>query len=119
VDEDVKNGIVKPGQYLILEFDFSCVARSRNIGESMEFLRSAINDALEEFKLEYINHLGQSFASATSDFKENNPAGNLNVLVNAVSRELRHIRERGEKDHPLWGVQGVCLFQIIIHRYTF
>jgi len=111
--------MVKPGQYLILEFDFSRVERTPKINESVEFLRSEINDGLEEFKLEYTNNLGQSFASATSGFKENDPARNLKVLVNAVDRELRDIQKRGEKDHPLWGVRGVCLFQIATHHYAF
>jgi hypothetical protein len=119
VDKAVKNGMVKPGQYLILEFDFSRVERTPKINESVEFLRSEINDGLEEFKLEYTNNLGQSFASATSGFKENDPARNLKVLVNAVDRELRDIQKRGEKDHPLWGVRGVCLFQIATHHYAF
>ena len=119
MDKAVKNGMVKPGQYLILEFDFSRVERTPKINESVEFLRSEINDGLEEFKLEYTNNLGQSFASATSGFKENDPARNLKVLVNAVDRELRDIQKRGEKDHPLWGVRGVCLFQIATHHYAF
>jgi molecular chaperone GrpE (heat shock protein) len=111
VDKAVKKGIVKPGQYLILEFDFSRVARPRNINESVESLRSEINDGLEEFKLEYTNDLGQSFASATSDFVQNDPAGNLTDLIDAVDRALRDIEERGEENHPLRDVQGVCLFQ--------
>ena len=119
MDKAVKNGMVKPGQYLILEFDFSRVERTPKINESVEFLRSEINDGLEEFKLEYTNNLGQSFASATSGFKENDPARNLKVLVNAVDRELRDIQKRGEKDHPLLGVRGVCLFQIATHHYAF
>jgi hypothetical protein len=119
VDKAVKNGIVKSGQYLILAFDFSRVTRTRKIDESVESLRSEINDGLEEFKLEYTNDLGQSFASATSGFKENDPARNLKILVNAVNRELRDIQKRGEKSHPLWGIRGVCLFQITTHHYAF
>ena len=119
MDKAVKNGIVKPGQYLILEFDFSCVARPRNIDESVEFLREEINRRLSEFKLEYTKFLGPSFASETSGFKENNPAGNLVRLVEAVNRALRDIQERGEEGHPLWGVLGVCLFQTTTHYYAF
>jgi hypothetical protein len=110
VDKAVKNGIVKPGQYLILEFDFSRVARPRNINESVEFLRREINRGLSEFKLEYTNDLGESFASATSDFVQNDPAGNLTDLVNAVNRALQDIEKRGEENHPLRDIRGVCLF---------
>jgi hypothetical protein len=110
VDKAVKNGIVKPGQYLILEFDFSRVARPRNINESVEFLRREINRGLSEFKLEYTNDLGESFASATSGFIQNDPAGNLTDLVNAVNRALQDIEKRGEENHPLRDIRGVCLF---------
>jgi hypothetical protein len=118
VDKAVKNGIVQPGRYLILYFDFSRVARPPNIDESVESLRSEINDRLEEFKLEYTNDLGKSFASATSGFKENDPARNLKILINPVNRELRDVQKRGKKKHPLWDVQGVCLFTIT-HHYVF
>jgi hypothetical protein len=115
VDKAVKNSIVKPGQYLILEFDFSCVARPRNIDESVEFLRGEINRRLSRFKIDYTEFLGQSFASETSGFKENNPAGNLAGLVEAVDCALQGIQKRGDEGHPLWGVRGVCLFQITTH----
>jgi hypothetical protein len=35
----VKKDIAKPGQYLILEIDFSSVIRTRKINESVESLR--------------------------------------------------------------------------------
>jgi hypothetical protein len=116
VDKAVKNNIVKPGQYLILEFDFSRVARRRNINESVESLAREINRGLSEFKLEYTKDLGESFASATSGFIQNDPAGNLTDLVNAVSRALQGIQKRGKEDHPLWDVQGVSLFQTTAHH---
>jgi len=116
VDKAVRNGIVKPGQYLILEFDFSCVARPRNIDESVEFLKREINRGLSRFKLEYTEDLGESFASATSGFTQNDPAGNLADLINAVDRALQDIQKRDEKGHPLRDVRGVGLFQITTHH---
>jgi hypothetical protein len=62
VDKAVKNGIVQPGRYLILEFDFSCVARPRNMDESAEFLREEISIGLSRFKNHYTQYLGDSFA---------------------------------------------------------
>ena len=118
MDKAVKSDIVQPGQYLILEFDFSRVARPSNINESMEFLREEINRRLWRFKIDY-KFLGQSFESETSDFKEKNPAGNLAHLVEAVDCALRDIQERGDEGHPLWGVRGVCLFQTTTHYYAF
>ena len=110
MDKAVKDDIVKPGQYLILEFDFSRVARPRKIDESAEPLRREINRGLSQFKLNYAKDLGESFVSETSNFILNDPAGNLADLVQAVSRALEDVHNRGEEDHALWNVQGVCSF---------
>ncbi|KIX01561.1 uncharacterized protein Z518_09287 [Rhinocladiella mackenziei CBS 650.93] len=64
---------------------------------------------LSMFKYEYTRYLGESFASQTSTFVENHPAGNLERLINAVDGTLQDIHERGEEDHPLWNVQGIYL----------
>jgi hypothetical protein len=84
----------------------------------MEFLRREINYGLSEFKLAYTNNLGESFASATSAFVENDPAGNLRDLIGAVDHALQGIQKRGKEDHPLWDVQGVSLFQTTTHHNT-
>jgi hypothetical protein len=112
VDKAVKSGIVQHGQYLILQFDFSCVTRPRNLDESSEFLREEINIGLSRFKKLYTPYLGESFASdtSTSTFRDNNPAGNLRRLIEAVDITLQGIYDNEEEDHQLWGVQGVCLF---------
>ena len=119
MDKAVKDGIVQPGQYLVLHFDFSCVARTLNMDKSAEFLGREINRGLERFKLEYTEDLGQSFALETSRFKESDPAGNLRDLIEAVHRALQGIQKSDKESHPLRGVRGVCLFQTTTHRYTF
>jgi len=116
VDKAVRNGIVKPGRYLVLEFDFSRVIRDRQIVESVEGLRREISRGLSVFMTQYADRLGPSFASATSGFVQNDPAGNLSDLVLAVSHALQCIQEKGEKDDALRGVRGVCLFQTTAHH---
>jgi hypothetical protein len=118
VDKAVKNGIVQPGQYLILRFDFSCVARPRNLDGSIESLARELNRGLSRFKLEYTGDLGQSFASETSGFVQNDPAGNLRDLVEAVDRALQGIQRRGEESHPLWGCTRGMLVRTT-HHYAF
>ena len=110
MDKAVKDGIVKPGQYLILEFDFSRVARPRKIAESAESLSREINRGLSQFKLDYTKYLGGSFVSETSGFIQDDPTGNLAELVRAVNSVLQDIHDRGKEDHALWNVQGVCSF---------
>jgi hypothetical protein len=119
VDKAVKSGIVQPGQYLILQFDFSCVVRPRNIDESTEFLRDKIHIGLSRFKSHYAKYLGESFVSDMSTFKENNPAGNLRHLIEAVDLALQDIHDQDKKDHALWGIRGVYLFQTTTHYYVF
>jgi hypothetical protein len=104
VDKFVQHGVVQPGQYLDLHFDFS-----RVINASMESLEREIDRGLSEFKLAYAEVLGESFKSETSSFVQNDPAGNLTDLVRAVHRTLEGIQKSGKEDHPLWGVKGVCL----------
>ena len=110
MDEAVQKGTVQPGRYLILDFDFSRVSRSGSMKQSGKFLETLINAVLSEFKLRYTKALGESFASETSNFIENDPIANLTVLVRAVNRALEGIHDRGEKDNPLWDAKGVCLF---------
>jgi hypothetical protein len=119
VDKAVKNGIVQPGRYLTLEFDFSRVARPHNIDESTESLKREINRGLSRFKSHYTKYLGKSFASATSGFIQNDPAGNLTDLIEAVNLALQGICDRGKKGHLLRDVRGVCLFQTTTHHYAF
>ena len=110
MDKDVEDGIVQPGLYLILEIEFSCARRSCTLHESAESLTRQIHRGLERFKGHYTKYLGDSFASETSAFRENDPGGNLRCLIDAVDHALEDIRDRDEKDDPLPGVQGVCLF---------
>ena len=117
MDKAVEDGIVQPGRYLILEFDFSLVRRPCTPHEAAESLAREINLGLLRFKSRYSKYLGDSFASETSDFRENDPGGNLRYLIEAVDHALENIRD--EKDDPLPGVQGVCLFQTTAHHNAF
>ena len=63
-----------------------------------------------DFKRVYGEALGESFASHTSNFIEDDSAGNLRALVRAAHRALQGIHDRGEETNPLWDVKGVCLF---------
>jgi hypothetical protein len=83
----------------------------------VESLKKEINRGLLRFKLHYTKHLGKSFASETSAFKENDPAGNLADVIEAVDLALQDIH-KGDENHPLWDVQGVSLFQTTTHHNT-
>ena len=61
-----------------------------------------------EFKDIYAQYLGELFESEMSQFIPDNPVGNLNILIAAVHGALRDIHNKGNKNHPLFGVKGVC-----------
>ena len=116
MDKSVQENRIQPGRYLILEFDFS-KARPIKLDEYAKTLSREINRGLSAFKLDYTEYLGQAFSLQTSRFIEDDPAGNLAKLIESVDRVLQGIHDRDEKEHPLWGVQGVCsrLLHIIMH----
>jgi hypothetical protein len=119
VDKAVKSGIVQPGQFLILQFDFSCVVRPLNIDAAVQFLNDEIDTGLTRFKNQYAKYLGELFVSATSTFNKNNPAGSLRCLIEAVDVALQDIHSQEKEDHALWGIRGVCSFQTTTHHYVF
>ena len=113
MDRAVKDGKVIPGEYLILEFDFSRISRSPEIENSTKFLALEINETLLDFKSKYVKYLGESFESEMSRFVTDNPAGNLRILIAAVDRALQDIHNRGDKNNPLFGVKGVCYSRLL------
>lgn len=111
MDKAVNDGDVLPGQYLVLEFDFSSITRSPKFDEAAQFLADGISGSLLDFMSTYTEYLGESFALQVSRSTTiRNPTQNLKNLVEAVHHALRGIRKKGDKSHPLFGVQGVCPF---------
>jgi hypothetical protein len=96
-----------PGQYLVLNFDFSRYSRSHPIENNTESLALEINRTLLGFKNRYAKYLGESFESKISRFIPDNPVGNLSILIAAVHRALQDIHNKGDKNYPLFGVKGV------------
>jgi hypothetical protein len=108
-----------PGQYLVLNFDFSRIDCSPPIEKATQALTQEINRTLLRFKRTYVDYLGDSFASETSHFIDSNPVLNLGILNAAVDNTLTDIHNKGDKNHPLFGVKGVCLFQIVVYNSAF
>ena len=108
MDRAVKDGEIMPGQYLVLNCDFSRINRSPLIEKSTDFLALEINRILLDFKNTYAEYLGESFVSEISRFVPDNPVGNLSILIAAVHRALQDIHKKGDKNHPLFSVKGVC-----------
>jgi hypothetical protein len=99
VQKDITEGKVKPGQYFILEFDFSTVERSQDINDAARYLKEAISDAFEVFYETYVTYLGED---AINLIDPDSPALSLDRCVERVNSA---IRKRG--DESLTDVQGV------------
>jgi len=109
VDKAVQNGIVEPGKYLVLEFDFSCVDRPCNLDESAEHLREEINIGLSTFKHDYAKLLGLSgltsgandlenisfkpWISTISGLTRSDVLGALRVICNNEEEVEKHFKE--------------------------
>ena len=119
MDRAVKDGKVVPGQYLVLNFDFTRVNRSPPIEKARQSLAQEVDRALLDFKRTYADYLGDIFASKGFEFFDDDPITNLGTLIMAVRLTLQNIHNKGDKNHPLFGVKGVCLFQITAHNNAF
>lgn len=107
----VKDGKIVPGQYLVMKFDFSAISRPSKIDLAAGRLEIGINMMMDRFKKTYNEYLHDSPAwREISLFETDDPVRNLYVLVTAVDNALRHINKGGNKNHPLFGVNGVRPF---------
>ncbi|KAF9994997.1 hypothetical protein BGZ80_007633, partial [Entomortierella chlamydospora] len=107
VDRDVDNGKVKPGQYLVLAFDFSAANRSSDVEAAEASLNGMLNSSIRTFYSTYAPYLG----TATDDqlIRENvfpSAVESLTECVHVVNKALNAVRE---EDDPLCGVKGIYL----------
>ncbi|RPA92487.1 hypothetical protein L873DRAFT_190163 [Choiromyces venosus 120613-1] len=85
IDKDVKGDKITPGEYLILDFNFAEVNRTRDLNKAAEGLAVNIIWSLERFYRV------------------------LRKLVLIVDDALSEIKNRGDKKHPLANVKGIYL----------
>lgn len=94
-----------------MRFDFSAISRPPKIDLAAGRLEVGINMMMQRFKGTYDEYLHDSPAwEEISQFETDDPVENLYRLVTAVDNALRRIYKGGNKNHPLFGVKGVCPF---------
>ena len=99
---------VRPGEYLILKFDFSRVDRKPDLNEAAKRLTKTIIRRLEEFY-----HANSKYLGRTSDqlIRENidlqDPIDSLDRLVMLVNRAIKDAAKTKDAEHPLANVKGV------------
>jgi hypothetical protein len=111
VDRSVKDGDIIPGQHLTLRVDF--LPYHCHHMDPAKKCAIAIDDAISAFVRKYYEDLGKTFAEKASRSYIETPARNLSLLISDVHLALQNIHEKDDKNHPLFGVKGVCLTRLL------
>ncbi|RPA89499.1 DUF1703-domain-containing protein [Choiromyces venosus 120613-1] len=110
IDKDVKGDKITPGEYMILEFNFSAVNCTRDLNKAAEELALSIITRLKRFYEDYYPYLGGSLGQMISEnINQRSAINSLANLVQLVNRTLREVKNRGDKKHPLANVKGIYL----------
>ncbi|RPA95774.1 hypothetical protein L873DRAFT_1301258 [Choiromyces venosus 120613-1] len=110
IDKDVKGDKITPGEYLILDFNFAEVNRTRDLNKAAEGLAVNIIWSLERFYRVYYSYLGGSSGQLMSEnINQGDAIHSLRKLVLIVDDALSEIKNRGDKKHPLANVKGIYL----------
>lgn len=95
-------GIVTPGQFLILKFDFSSVYRGPNMDLAAQSLREYMELVFEEFYNKYATYLDGNHSHRITRSNPGNSMGDCVALVNRVLSNAK--RSTGK---PLADIRGV------------
>ena len=99
---------VRPGEYLVLKFDFSVVNCSPDLNEAAKSLANSIIG-----RLEYFYHVNSKYLGghASQLIRENidqqNPIGSLKRLVMLFNLAIKDAVKSKDAEHPLANVKGV------------
>jgi hypothetical protein len=102
VDKDVKKGIIKPGEYLVLRINFPSITRGM---KPCEKLGHMINDKIGYFA-RYYSRYHDPDKMIFPTWLDENPISSLTRCITNVGEALEKAQKRGEKD-PYFGVKGV------------
>ena len=97
MQKDINEGKVKPGQYLVLKFDFSKVRPNPDLTEANETLIKFLNSSIRSFYKTYAAYLGRSVADLYQDIDRKEPNSSLEQCCESV-------RDAIEQDRRLEGI---------------
>ena len=108
VDKDVEDKKVRPGEYLVLKFDFSGVDRSPDLNEAAKLLADNIINTLWRFYHQNSRYLGGHVDQLIREnIDQQNPIGSLSRLVMLVNFAIKDAVKSKDTEHPLANVKGV------------
>lgn len=100
---------MRPGEYLVLKFDFSIVDRCPDLDKAAGGLAEYINQTVLEFYEKYGEYLGRSADQLISEnMNSMYPINNLGKLVRTVDKAIKKAIRSGDEKHPLANLKGVC-----------
>ncbi|KAG0136190.1 hypothetical protein HOY82DRAFT_625829 [Tuber indicum] len=111
VHKDVQENKIRPGEYLVLKFDFSTVGPSTDMLQAAQQLADTINAGLQQFYRENHAFFGVSAAQLVSEnINYKNPVHSLVSLVGLVDWVAGEIGEGSVgREHPFAGIKGIYL----------
>ncbi|KAG0136191.1 hypothetical protein HOY82DRAFT_625832 [Tuber indicum] len=110
VHKDVQENKVRPGEYLVLKFDFSTVGPTRNMVQGERQLSDSIIGGLLQFYDEHEDFFEVSASQLESDnIDRANAIYSLTRLIRLVNRVVRRTSSKEDRKHHYGGVKGVYL----------
>ncbi|KAF9339225.1 hypothetical protein BGZ91_006667 [Linnemannia elongata] len=106
IDEHVTNNRVSPGQFFVLQFDFSALDRSRDRSEAKHNLNLMLNESIMQFYRTYESYLRMSTEYLIGNFIKDNAAASLTACVNVVHNTLASVKS---PEDPLSRIKGIYL----------
>ena len=100
MQKDIDAGKVNPGQYFVLEFDFSKINPNPDLTKANEALIKFLNASIKSFYKIYATYLGKSYADLCEDIDSTEPNLTLQSCVESVRNA---IRQGGQ----LAGIEGI------------
>ncbi|KAF9103236.1 hypothetical protein BGX27_010669, partial [Mortierella sp. AM989] len=106
IDEHVENNRVFPGNYFVLQFDFSCVDRSQDREVARRSLNLMLNGSIKQFYTTYEPYLRKSADHLIQDLIKDDATASLGKCVNVVHNILTRVEN---PDDPLSKIKGIYL----------
>lgn len=105
IDEHVTNNRVSPGQFFVLQLDFSAVDRSQDREVARHSLNLLLNRSIKQFYKTYEPYLRMSADHLIQDLIKDDATASLGECVNLVHNILSSI---ANPEDPLSKIKGVC-----------
>ncbi|KAK3810194.1 MAG: hypothetical protein J3Q66DRAFT_352384 [Benniella sp.] len=106
IDEHVTNNRISPGQFFVLQIDFSKVDWSKDRNVAKHSLNLMLNESIKQFYRTYEPYLRMPADYLIEEYMEDNAAGSLTACANLVDYTLKRISCR---EDPLSKIKGIYI----------